>query len=82
MKNAFSLICLSSLLTLTLGCASAYHSYSGCYVDCNYCPPPPLPYSQYDGCVCHSHAASPYLAMQPQWEEQADEGHVPDEPTE
>jgi hypothetical protein len=54
--------CLALLLmTLAVGCATAYHGYSGCYVDCQYCAPPPLPYTHYDGCVCHSCAASPYL---------------------
>lgn len=47
------------------GCAPAYYSYSGCYVDCQYCAPPPLPYVHYDGCVCHSCAASKYLVLEP-----------------
>jgi len=46
---------------VTVGCAPAYHCYSGCHVDCKYCPPPPLPYLLYEGCVCHSCAARPYL---------------------
>lgn len=50
-------------MTLAVGCATAYHSYSGCYVDCQYCAPPPLPYVHYDGCDCHSCAAS-HLPMQ------------------
>ena len=45
-----------------IGCASAYHSYSGCRVPCKYCVPAPLPYAQYDERVCHSDAAEPYLA--------------------
>jgi len=61
MKNATNYICLV-LATLLCGCAPAYHSYSGRYVDCKYCPPPPLPYTQYDECVCHSCAAAPHVA--------------------
>jgi hypothetical protein len=49
------------LLPLALGCASAYHSYQTCEVNCRYCPEPPLPYTAYPGCVCHSCAAQPYL---------------------
>jgi len=60
-------------LTLTAGCAPAYHSYSGCYVDCKYCTPSPLPYTHYEGCVCHSCAASNYLASHPQPSDDADE---------
>lgn len=63
MKNASSWARLTGLLliTLTMGCASAYHDYSDCRVNCRYCAPPPLPYSHYDECVCHSNAASQYL---------------------
>ncbi|QDU74544.1 hypothetical protein Pan97_15530 [Bremerella volcania] len=50
-------------LTLAVGCAPAYHSYSGCRVDCKYCAPPPLPYTHYEGCVCHSSAVSQYLTV-------------------
>ena len=49
-------------IAISLGCASAYHDYSECRVNCRYCAPPPLPYSHYDECVCHSCAASEYLA--------------------
>lgn len=65
MTNGKTLIrCLAPLLmTLAAGCAPAYHRYSGCYVDCQYCAPPPLPYVHYKGCVCHSCAASKYLPM-------------------
>jgi hypothetical protein len=48
-------------MLLGSGCAPAYHSYADCYIDCNYCPPPPLAYTHYDGCVCHACVASPYL---------------------
>ena len=53
-------------MILAGGCAPAYHSYSGCYVNCKYCAPPPLPYTHYEGCVCHSCAASQYLMTPPQ----------------
>jgi len=52
-------------LALAAGCAPAYHAYPGCYVDCKYCPPPPLPYAHYQGCACHSCAAASYLSAQP-----------------
>ena len=47
---------------ISLGCASAYHDYSECRVNCRYCAPSPLQYSHYDDCVCHSCAASEYLS--------------------
>lgn len=50
------------LVAAAAGCASAYHSYSGC-VDCRYCAPPPLPHTLYDGCVCHSSVAEHYLTL-------------------
>lgn len=43
------------------GCAPAYRCYRGCPVDCRYCPPPPLPYYEYNTCACHSHPAQKYL---------------------
>ena len=45
------------------GCAPAYHCYSGCRVNCKYCPPRPLEYSSYCGCTCHSCQAQRYLAQ-------------------
>ena len=56
---------LLGLLSVTgvVGCASAYHSYSGCQVNCRYCPLPPLPYVSYPPCVCHSSAAMQHLSM-------------------
>jgi len=48
------------------GCASAYHSYSDCSVDCKYCVPAPLPHANYQDGVCHSDTISPYLPLQPQ----------------
>ena len=65
MTNAKKLACLLGLmaLPLSLGCASAYHDYCECNVDCHYCIHPPLPYVHYEGCVCHSCAASNVLAL-------------------
>jgi hypothetical protein len=57
-------IALIALIS-TGGCAPAYHDYSECGVNCRYCAPPPLPYTHYDGCVCHSCAASKYLEVTP-----------------
>jgi len=53
------------MMTLAAGCAPAYHCYTDCYVDCNYCPLPALPYTHYEGCACHSCAASDYLSFLP-----------------
>jgi hypothetical protein len=58
---------LPLVAVLIAGCAPAYHSYSGCNVNCKYCAPPPLPYTHSVGCVCHSCAASEYLSAQPQF---------------
>ena len=52
-------------MVIASGCAPAYHDYSGCHIDCRYCPPPPLPYACYPDCVCHSCAASNYLSVAP-----------------
>ena len=52
----------SLVMVVATGCAPAYHSYSGCRVNCRYCPRAPLPYTHYDDCVCHSCAASRYLS--------------------
>ncbi len=49
------------LMTLAAGCAPAYRCYSDCRVPCKYCASPPLPYTQYDGCVCHSCVSAKYL---------------------
>ena len=61
--NAKTLIRVVALIVLAsgIGCAPAYHRYSGCNADCQYCAPPPLPYTHYDGCACHACAAEPYL---------------------
>ena len=53
-------------MALAAGCAPTYHSCSGCFVDCRYCAPPALPSTRYEGCVCHSDAASKYLSLEPQ----------------
>ena len=53
------------LMLLMGGCAPAYHCYPGCRVNCKYCPPCPLSHRPYDGCVCHSCAASKYLLPEP-----------------
>ncbi len=65
-SKVFLRVLAPMVLALIGGCASAYHSYSECCIPCQYCPPPPLPYTQYSECVCHSCAASKYLAIQPQ----------------
>ena len=82
MKTAAKALCLIALLTvaMTVGCAPAYHSYSGCYVDCHYCPPPPMPYAHYRECVCHSCAAQPYLHAAVTAPEQPDMIETPQPP--
>lgn len=49
-----------SVVCLT-GCASSYHCYDGCSIDCGYCPPTALPYPSYPEGVCHSSSVSEYL---------------------
>lgn len=56
------LLCAVMLSITSSGCAPAYHDYADCHINCRYCPPPPLPYVHYPGCVCHSCAASKHLA--------------------
>ncbi len=63
------------------GCASTYHSYSSCEIDCQYCDPPPLTYTYYDNCVCHSRQVSGYLESLPHQYESADHGNDNDEPS-
>ena len=68
---------------MAIGCAPAYHRYSGGHVCCKYCALPPLPYSQYRSCVCHSRAASKYLdtpspTVDEQRSDAADSGGEPD----
>lgn len=52
---------VTMVLTVVIGCAPGYHSYSGCRVNCNYCAPQPLPFTHYPECICHSCVARPYL---------------------
>ena len=53
-------------MLLIAGCAPAYYDYSDCYIDCKYCVPSPLPYTQYEGRTCHACVASPYLSLSEQ----------------
>jgi hypothetical protein len=64
MTKGRSLLGLAPLVlaAITAGCAPAYYSYSGCSIDCGYCPPPPLPYTRYDHCACHACAVQRHLA--------------------
>ena len=39
------------VLATALGCAAAYHDYPCGVVPYGYCPPPPLPYAEYDSCL-------------------------------
>ncbi len=63
--SRFVFACAAALLLCGGGCSSAYHQYSDCYIDCRYCPLPPLPYVHYNDCVCRSCAAAQHLATQP-----------------
>lgn len=67
MTNAKAFVRLLGPLAIMLasGCAPQYHCYSGCNISCKFCAPPPLPYTHYEGCVCHSCAVSTYLSIQP-----------------
>ncbi len=47
------------------GCAPTYRSYASNCISCRYCPPPPLPFCQYDPCVCHSCPATAHLSAAP-----------------
>ncbi len=74
------LICVG-LLFLTLGCASAYHSYR-CASSCipyHYCPPAPLPYTMYCGCPtpvasCNANCAVSSEATSGEGTEQTESG--------
>ena len=65
--------CLLLALATALGCAPAYRQYDSCNVNCRYAVPRPLPFIHYDGCACHSCAASKYLEGEHQMESFADE---------
>lgn len=82
MKTATKTLCLIAtvIAIAAVGCAPAYHCYSGCYVDCKYCPPPPLPYAHYNECVCHSCAAQPYLHAVAVAPELSGAGEAPEPP--
>ncbi len=60
-KSTFIALCGSLLLSLCAGCTT-HQRYYGCHVPCKYCAPPPLPYTEYKGCPCHSCAAEKILA--------------------
>lgn len=79
MKDATTLMRVLApiAMSLVVGCAPAYHRYSGNHVHCHYCQPPPLPYARYNKCVCHSRAAQPYLHAATAASEQADSGARP-----
>lgn len=63
--SRFVLACAAGLLLSASGCARACHDSQHYCVDCRYCPPPPLPYTYYNECACHSCAASKHLTIQP-----------------
>jgi len=44
------LLVASSLVAAAGGCAAQYDDYPCGRVPYGYCPPPPLPYTQYDAC--------------------------------
>ena len=72
----FGLLGLLALIAC-LGCSHAYRSYSPCRVECHYCAPRPLPYTHYEGCVCHSCAVSKFHSQPASQEpspEQSNEG--------
>ncbi len=41
----------AALLSIPFGCASAYHAYPCGCVPYGFCPAPPLPFSNYCGCL-------------------------------
>lgn len=66
------------LIIVCTGCAPAYRSYPGCHVKCRYCAPRPLPYEQYQPCVCHSAPGDSYLYSAPDRTTQATAEQPPD----
>lgn len=71
MKSTFTRPCAALMAPLAIvaaawltGCSPAYHSYGDCAIDCKYCPAPPLPWMDYQGCACHACAVEPYLHAQ------------------
>jgi hypothetical protein len=68
---------LSALAVLPMsGCAPPYFRHNDCYVQCKYCPAPPLPFLYYPDCVCHSCPASPYITLPPATPQPADANDV------
>lgn len=59
--SRFVLACAAGLILSASGCARTCHDGQNYCVDCRYCPPPPLPYTYYNECACHSCAASKHL---------------------
>ncbi len=60
-RPLLTLLLMGAMSAVFSGCAPAYHSYEDCYIDCRYCPPPPLPWPEYPPCVCHSEPAEEYV---------------------
>lgn len=55
--RAVSLLSLFALV----GCASSYNCYPCGKVNCDYCPPKPLPYLDYQSCNCNDSIGQAYL---------------------
>jgi hypothetical protein len=55
------MVCLLPMVAL-VGCASSYDCYTCGRVNCNYCPPKPLPYSTYESRNCDGSIGQAYLA--------------------
>ena len=47
---------------MLVGCAASYDCYPCGTVNCGYCAPNPLPYSNYDSCNCNDSIGRNYLA--------------------
>jgi len=60
-RKIFSLLGLL-LMVSSIGCASAYHTYSGCNIRYQYCAPSPLPHASYPGDHCPTPAAGLYAS--------------------
>ena len=59
---SFSRVVPLLLLLASIGCASSYDCYSCGRVNCHYCPPNPLPYSNSNMCVCNDSIGRIYSA--------------------
>ena len=53
-----------ALMVSLSGCAAAYHDYPDCCIPYLYCPPPPLPYTAYEGCHCPTPGASQHFQQE------------------